>query len=116
MAEKTEPQTAGGGAPAPAPAPKTGPLQSPMFKRIAIIVGILVVLAGIVYYLHSRQFEDTDDGQVDGHISPVSSRVAGTVRQINPALQDNSYVAAGTLLVEIDPTDYVTEVTRADAD
>jgi membrane fusion protein (multidrug efflux system) len=116
MAEKTEPQSAEGVASAPAPAPKPGVLQSPMFKRIAIIVSVLLVLGGIVYYLHSRQFEDTDDGEIDGHISPVSSRVSGTVRQINGALQDNRYVTAGTLLVEIDPTDYGTEVSRADAD
>jgi len=47
-------------------------------------------------------------------VNSVSSRVAGHILRLN--VQDNQYVEAGTVLAEIDPTDYQVAVERAQAD
>ena len=44
----------------------------------------------------------------------MSARVSGHVLKLN--VQDNQFVEAGTVLVEIDPTDYEISVNRARAD
>ncbi|HTK95880.1 MAG TPA: HlyD family secretion protein, partial [Terriglobales bacterium] len=58
--------------------------------------------------------ESTDDAQIEGDIFPVSARIGGTVKSVLVA--DNQYVEAGTVLVEIDPTDYEVAARRAEAD
>ena len=56
----------------------------------------------------------TDDAQIDGHIMPLAARVSGTVQEVHA--QDNQFVSAGTLLVQIDPTDYKVALARAEAE
>jgi membrane fusion protein, multidrug efflux system len=69
----------------------------------AAALGAAILLG---WWLYARRFESTDDAQIDGHLDTISSRVSGTVVYINPAVEDNRYVEAGTLLVELDPNDY----------
>ena len=75
----------------------------------------LVAIALSLWWLHARHFETTDDAQVDGHINVVSSRIAGTVVYVNPRVENNQYVEAGTLLVELDPSDYEAALDHARA-
>src|SRR5215831_6900667 len=83
--------------------------------RIAIVIGIVVLLVvGFFAYRYFTSYESTDDAQVDGHINSVSARVSGHVVKLN--VQDNQFVQAGTVLVEIDPTDYQVAVETAKAD
>jgi len=83
--------------------------------RIAIVIAIIVLLViGFFAYRYFTSYESTDDAQVDGHINSVSARVSGHVVKLN--VQDNQYVAAGTVLVEIDPADYQLAYNRAKAD
>lgn len=83
--------------------------------RIAIVIAIIVLLViGFFAYRYFTSYESTDDAQVDGHINSVSARVSGHVVKLN--VQDNQYVAAGTVLVEIDPADYQLAYDRAKAD
>jgi membrane fusion protein (multidrug efflux system) len=51
---------------------------------------------------------------VDGHINSVSARISGHVSKLN--VQDNQYVTAGTVLVEVDPADYQVAYDSAKAD
>jgi membrane fusion protein (multidrug efflux system) len=85
-------------------------------QRAFIAVGAVLVLALIGYFgwhfLSPR--EDTDDAQVSGHVSPVATRVGGTVQAIK--VKDNQSVKAGTVLVELDPRDYQLAVAKAEAD
>ena len=57
----------------------------PASRRWVVFAGVGVVLAvlGIAYWLHARQFEDTDDAQIDGNISNVSPRVTGTILAVH---------------------------------
>ena len=83
--------------------------------RIGLAIGIFVLLiVGIFVYRYVTSYESTDDAQVDGHINSVSARISGHVVKLN--VQDNQYVQAGTVLVEIDPADYQVAYERAKAD
>jgi membrane fusion protein (multidrug efflux system) len=88
--------------------------QSPGF-RIAVLIALVVLLVvGFFMYRYFTSYESTDDAQVDGHINSVSARISGHVIKLN--VQDNQYVQAGTVLVEIDRTDYQVAYERAKAD
>ena len=76
----------------------------------------LVVLSASLWWMHARHFETTDDAQVDGHIDVVSSRITGTIVYVNPRVENNQYVEAGSLLVELDPKDYEAALDHARAD
>ncbi len=83
-------------------------------KPLLFVLVVLLAAGGIFYWWHSTLWESTDDAQIDGHINPISARVGGHVVRLN--FRDNQYVNAGTLLVEIDPTDYRVSVERARAE
>jgi len=88
--------------------------QNPGF-RIAVLIALVVLLAvGFFVYRYFTSYESTDDAQVDGHINSISARISGHVIKLN--VEDNQYVQAGTVLVEIDPADYQVAYDRAKAD
>jgi membrane fusion protein (multidrug efflux system) len=83
--------------------------------RIGLAIGVIVLLvAGIFIYSYLSSYESTDDAQIDGHINSISARVSGHVAKLN--VEDNQFVQAGTVLVEIDPADYQVAVDSAQAD
>jgi len=83
--------------------------------RIGVVVAIVILLiAGFFAYRYFTSYESTDDAEVDGHINSISARITGHVTKLN--VQDNQYVQAGTVLVEIDPADYQVAYERARAD
>jgi len=83
-------------------------------KRIAPLVLVIAAVGALLWWLHARQYEDTDDAQVDGHISQIGSRVSGYTAKVN--VEDNQEVQAGEVLVEIDPRDYQVALDRASAE
>jgi membrane fusion protein, multidrug efflux system len=86
---------------------------NPNVKRGLILGGIVLVAAvvGLFVYYHNR--ESTDDAQVDGHITPMASKVYGRVAQV--LVDDNQPVKAGQVLVKIDPRDYQAALDQAKA-
>jgi membrane fusion protein (multidrug efflux system) len=86
--------------------------------RTKWIIGlILLALIGASYFVYRNYFayrETTDDAQIDGHINPVAAKVSGHVVGIN--VEDNQFVKAGTVVVQIDPKDYRIALERAKAD
>jgi len=93
--------------------PKQKSLPRWAYAGAALLSLAVVTMA---WWLHARHFETTDDAQIDGHINVVSSRISGTVAYVNPRVENNQYVEAGTLLVELDPNDYQAELDHARAD
>ncbi len=88
-------------------------MGNPRVKLFLIIAAVVVLVATIFAWRYFSSYESTDDAQIDGHINSVSARVSGHVIKLN--IHDNQYVQAGTVLVEIDPTDFQTKVEQAKA-
>ncbi len=87
---------------------------SPGF-RIALVIAVIVLLVvGLFIYRYVTSYESTDDAQVDGHVNSISARISCHVVELNG--QDNQFGQGGTVLVEIDPTDYRVALERAKAD
>jgi membrane fusion protein, multidrug efflux system len=63
--------------------------------------------------LYLRSYESTDDAQIDGHLNAVSTRVMGTVQAVY--VEDNQFVKAGQLLVDLDPRDSTNALEQAKA-
>jgi len=89
------------------------PLLSPKIKRGLIIGGSVLgaVAIGVFFYFHNR--ETTDDAQVDGHITPVASKIYGRISKV--LVTDNEAVKTGQLLALIDPGDYQAAADQAKA-
>src|ERR1041384_3398341 len=80
---------------------------------IAIVIFVVLCIAAIFLILYLRSYESTDDAQVDGHLNAISTRVMGTVSRVY--VEDNQTVAAGQLLVELDPRDFQNALDQAKA-
>jgi membrane fusion protein (multidrug efflux system) len=78
---------------------------------LAIVVLALIVAIPIYAYYSVR--ESTDDAQVDGHVIPISPRIAGTI--VSVLVNDNQPVRAGDELVRLDPADYQVALAQAQA-
>jgi membrane fusion protein, multidrug efflux system len=88
-------------------------LANPKVRRLLIGGGtaVLAAVVGLFAYYYNR--ETTDDAQVDGHITPMASKVYGRVAQV--LVDDNQAVKAGQVLVKIDPRDYQAALDQAKA-
>ena len=93
------------------PAPK--PLMSPNIRRALVVVGGVLVAVFVGLFVYFRNRESTDDAQVDGHITPIASKVYGRVAEV--LVDDNQAVKAGQVLVKVDPADYQAAVDQAKA-
>lgn len=85
-------------------------------KTFLIILVVIVVLGGwygISKYIHSLHHEETDDAQVEAHISPVIPRISGFVAQVR--VKDNQYVKKGDTLVVLDDRDMAIKLEQAEA-
>ena len=89
------------------------PLASPKLRRGLLIGGIVFAAAAVGLFLYYHNRESTDDAQVDGHITPIASKIYGRVEKV--LVDDNQSVKAGDVLVEIDPRDYQAVVNQAKA-
>jgi membrane fusion protein, multidrug efflux system len=84
-------------------------------RRRAFLIFFMVLLvlgaAGFLYWFHQRQFESTDDAQVDAHLNPISARVEGTITRVY--VDDNQFVKVGDPLVDLDPSDFKIALAQA---
>src|SRR4051812_37374486 len=101
------------GAPAAvAPAPRPGRKRWIALSILGMVFGVAAV-GGVLYWLHARQFEETDDAAIDGDMVMVSPQVAGRIAAVY--VQDNDDVQAGEGIAGIHATDFVTRVAQSRA-
>jgi membrane fusion protein (multidrug efflux system) len=88
-------------------------LKNPRMRLLLAVGGLilLAVVAGLFVYYYNR--ETTDDAQVDGHITPIASKIYGRVAEV--LVTDNEPVKSGQVLVRIDPRDYQASLDQAKA-
>src|ERR1051325_8716820 len=104
--------------PAPADDSNEDTPQEGRRRKIMIPVGIVVALLlgywAFGQWRYSQTHVSTDDAAVDGHMVPVLAKVGGYVQSVTVA--ENSRVAADSLVVLIDPSEYNVRLAAADAD
>ncbi|MDO8785152.1 MAG: HlyD family secretion protein [Syntrophales bacterium] len=78
---------------------------------IFLVIGLIVAAAVFFYLQYKKIHITTDDAFIDGKVHTIASKVSGTVKAIH--VDDNQFVKADRLLVEIDPRDYDVRVNEA---
>lgn len=79
---------------------------------IALLTG--VILWGILYFMDSMRYEQTNDAQVDAYLSPVNVKVGGYIKKIY--FHDNQTVRRGDTLVLIDTDEFQLKADAAAAE
>ncbi|MDN4056443.1 multidrug transporter subunit MdtN [Massilia sp. YIM B02763] len=83
--------------------------------RVAAVIVIATGVAALWYALgRNSRYPSTDDATIDADVVHVASPVGGRIVRI--AAEENSYVAKGSVLFEIDPVPYRLTVAQAQAD
>jgi membrane fusion protein (multidrug efflux system) len=85
----------------------------PWLVAISLLVVLIVIAAGILWWVHARQFESTDDAFIDAHTVAISPQVAGAISELN--VNDNQIVEAGAVLARIDDAIYASQLAQAKA-
>ncbi len=80
---------------------------------IIILVAVLLVLAGWRHWRHSVFYPSTDDAYVAGDVTPVASRIPGTLLEV--LVTDQQRVRAGEVVARLDPRDIDAAVAREEA-
>lgn len=87
--------------------------RRPVRLLAALIVAGAIAAGGTVWWLQARRWETTDDAFIDTHMVLVAPQVAGRVARV--LVDDNQRVAAGQLLVELDPAYFQAQFDQAAA-
>ncbi|HEY2047788.1 MAG TPA: HlyD family secretion protein [Caulobacteraceae bacterium] len=95
------------------PPKKKGLLQRPLLLTIGAIVFVIILVGALVWWLHARNFETTDDAYVDTHIVRLAPQVSGQV--VTVLAVDNERVRSGDLLVLIDSATFKAQVAQLEA-
>jgi membrane fusion protein (multidrug efflux system) len=81
---------------------------------IAIVLGsAIVILAIVLWWLHARNYESTDDAFIDTRTVLISPQVAAAI--VDVPVTDNQLVEAGAELVRLDDRDYIAQRDQAKA-
>jgi membrane fusion protein (multidrug efflux system) len=109
----TETKTASPALDAAQAPPKPSVWSKPAFRWTVIGGGIFLIALIAIFYWYSAGRVSTDDGEVDGHLNPVSPKITGSIIEVD--VNDNQAVKAGQVLVKIDPRDFQARVDQARA-
>lgn len=89
------------------------PLRKIAMGSVAALVLIAAIVVGVRHWRFYVAHQETDDAQVEGHISPVLPRVSGYVAKV--LVDDNQHVDAGQMLIEVDSRELDLKVAQAEA-
>jgi len=80
---------------------------------ILIVIAVIAIIGGLIYWLMTRNQVDTDDAYTEGNAVSIAPKVSGYI--VENHINDNVFVHAGDLLLKIDPRDYVVARDQAQA-
>jgi membrane fusion protein (multidrug efflux system) len=80
---------------------------------VLIVIGVLAIIGGLIYWLMTRNQVDTDDAYTEGNAVSIAPKVSGYI--VENHINDNVIVHAGDLLLKIDPRDYTVARDQAQA-
>ncbi|HEY4351132.1 MAG TPA: efflux RND transporter periplasmic adaptor subunit [Paraburkholderia sp.] len=85
--------------------------RKPLFILAALV--LLLIVAGGIWAFATRNQVTTDDAYTDGNAITIAPKVSGYV--VTLAVNDNTHVHKGDLLLVIDKRDYIAQVDQAKA-
>jgi membrane fusion protein, multidrug efflux system len=85
--------------------------RRPFRLLAALIVAGAMATGSTLWWFQARQWESTDDAFIDTHMTLIAPQVAGRVARL--LVEDNQKVAAGQLLVELDPAYFQAQLDQA---
>jgi membrane fusion protein (multidrug efflux system) len=88
--------------------------RPPAVLLVAAVLTLLGLGWGYRKFSFARSHVETDNAQVDGHITPVAPKVQAFVNQV--LVEENQVVHAGDTLVRLDPRDLALKLAQAEAD
>jgi len=81
------------------------------------IIAIILVLAGGSYFFnylkYSKDYEETNDAQIESYINPVSARAGGYIQHV--LFNEHQLVKQGDTLVILDNSEYLAQLESAEA-
>jgi membrane fusion protein, multidrug efflux system len=114
--------TAGTPAPAKAPEPEQAHMQAQPKWRKFVVPALIVLIAAVILVTITRDWnaweggraeQVTDDAYVRGDLTPLSTKVAGIVRDVK--VSDYQQVRKGDLIVQLDDDDFRAQSDQATA-
>lgn len=85
----------------------------PLFWIVLGIVAAVLIVGGILYWLHARKYTSTDDAFVDAHIVRIAAQTSGQLTRVVD--RDNRHVNQGQLLAVIEPGQPEAQLAEAQA-
>jgi membrane fusion protein (multidrug efflux system) len=89
--------------------------MSKRMQRLALIgVPVLVVVGALLFWLQGGRHISTENAFVKADIAQIASEVPGRIMELN--IRDHAVVAAGDVLVRLDPATYKLALAKAEAE
>jgi len=85
-----------------------------LFNIVVIAIIAVTVIFFARYIIHARNYEETNDAQVESYINPVSARTSGFINSIR--FEEHQLVKKGDTLLIIDSRENLTKVAQAEAE
>jgi membrane fusion protein (multidrug efflux system) len=111
--ESEPPKSKSDGAKAPRRPVRVLLRRHPFLALGAAVTLALMLVGALLWWLHARHYESTDDAFIDARSVPIASQVMGAIVAV--PVGDNEAVPAGAGLVDIDPRDYQAAAAQAAA-
>ena len=89
--------------------------MSKKMQRLALIgVPVLVIVAALIFWLQGGRHMSTENAFVKADIAQIASEVPGRILELR--IHDHSVVAAGDVLLRLDPSTYQLALAKAEAE
>lgn len=81
------------------------------------IIAIILIIAGTAYFFnylnYSKDYEETNDAQIESYINPVSARAGGYIQKV--LFNEHQSVKKGDTLIILDNREYLAQLQAAEA-
>ena len=88
-------------------------IERPKKRYIAIVIGVILAIAGGFWIFEELKYQSTDDAYVDTTTVSVSPKISGQIVEV--LVKDNQPVKAGDVVARIDDIDYKVRLDQAKA-
>lgn len=90
------------------------PNKNKKLKEIIIILLVIIgIITGSIYYINSMKYQTTDDAYVESDLIQIAPRVSGQIKEIY--IKDNQKIKEGDIIAKIDDADYKIKLDQAQA-